>query len=193
MITTGEAAGLPPARMRASRRLRAAWSSLVWLAAVGLGAGLVSTGCGDDGDDADRTLELRTYRTALEPVIVEVSAIEALVAERAVGSSGVATAANLDAIYREVRPRLLEALVTLDRLPSPAQLADVHEAVRRLIVLRLDAYGLVMEGYAAGDDSVYGEAEEKLRQANALIPDINGRLCEVDVALGDRDSCRIVG
>ena len=193
MIDSAEMAGSSSARTRTLPKPRAARPRLLWLASALLGAAMVCGGCGDDGDDAERTLELRAYRTALEPVIVEVSAIEAEVAERAVGSSGVATAANLDAVYREVRPRLLEALVTLDRLESPAQLTDVHEAVRRLIVLRLDAYGLVMQGYAAGDDSVYAEAEEKLRQANALIPDINARLCDVDVALGDRDNCRILG
>jgi len=162
-----------------------------WLAAA-LVAAALGGGCGDTDDGVDR-VELRAYRTALEAVIVEVSAVEAEVTERAVGSSNVATAANLEAVYREVRPRLLEALLVADRIEPPGHLADVHAAVRRLIVLRLDAYALVMEGYAAGDESLYQVAEEKLAAANALIPEINLRLCEIDVALGDRDDCRILG
>jgi len=153
---------------------------------------LALTGCGGDGDEAGAE-QLRAYRVALEPVVAEVTAVEAEVVERAVGSTGVATAANLDAVYRDVRPRLLEALVELDRIAPPGRVADVHEAVRRLIVLRLDAYARVMTGYASGDESLYAGAEDLLRRANALIPEINARLCEVDVALGDRDNCRLVG
>ena len=191
MTGRGREARSPATAARQEGRQRHRWGRALLLGA--LTASLLGTGCGDTGDGDRAAAELRVYRVALEPVIVEVSAVETEVAERAVGSSGAATAANLDAVYREVRPRLLEALVELDRLRPPGQLADVHEGVRRLIILRLDAYGLVVSGYASGDESLYPEAEERLRQANALIPEINLRLCEVDVALGDRDDCRLVG
>ena len=61
-----------------------------------------------------------------------------------------------------------------------------------MIVLRLDAYALVMDGYSAGDDSNYPEAERKLADANALIPDLNDTLCDIDQALGATQNCRLV-
>ncbi|MFH1567414.1 MAG: hypothetical protein ABIL09_05380 [Gemmatimonadota bacterium] len=155
------------------------------------GLALLAAGCGD-GDGLGPVDDLRAYRTALEPVVQEVSAVEAEVIERAVGSANVATAANLDAVYRQVRPRLLETLVELDRIAPPPQLEELHGEIRAMIILRLDAYALVMRGYAAGDASLYPLAEDKLHGANALVPDINQRLCAVDVALGDRDDCRIL-
>jgi hypothetical protein len=156
---------------------------------------LIAVGCGDDDDDRGRfgdLTALRVYRDTLNPIADAVSAIEIDVQQRAVGSSDVATAANLSAVYTDVRPLLLETLVDFDRLTPPDQLLDLHGQIRRLIVLRLDAYRLVMEGYADGDSTVYEAAELKLRMANDLIPEINLGLCEVDVALGDLDDCRLL-
>lgn len=155
-------------------------------AALALAGALLLVGCGDD-DDAPfgDPAALRAYRNALNPVVDEVSAIDARVRERAVGSSDVATAANLNAVYLEVRPRLLEALVELDRIEPPGEVAGLHAQVRALVVLRLDAYRLVMEGFAAGDTTVYAAAEAKLRAANDLIPAINATLAEVDAALSE--------
>mgnify|MGYP006409867781 FL=1 len=151
------------------------------------------SGCGDDDDvrfgDPD---VVRDYRAALNPIIDEVSAIEVQVQERAVGSSNVATAANLNAVYADVRPQLLEVLVECDRLTPPRKLSNLHSDIRALMILRLDAYRIVMEGYAAADASVYAIAEGQLQQANELILDINLGLCEIDVALGDLDNCRLL-
>jgi len=164
----------------------------MWVAALLCG---VICGCGNGDSDTTRfgpTEELRAYRQALDPIALEVSAIEAEVRERAVGSRNEATAANLDAVYRDVRPRLLEALVELDRLEPPARLRDLQGDIRQLIILRLDAYSLVMAGYAEGDEGKYDLAEEKLRQANELILAVNLQLREVDVALGDAEGNRVV-
>ncbi|MED5415211.1 MAG: hypothetical protein VYC64_09690, partial [Candidatus Latescibacterota bacterium] len=90
--------------------------------------------CGDD--DSNRfgnTDDLRHYRDALNPIIDHVSAIEAQVQQQAVGSSNVATAANLNAVYREVRPQLLETLVDFDRLVPPKNLRTLHHDIRTLI------------------------------------------------------------
>ena len=154
----------------------------------------VVIGCGDDHEEGrfgDLTA-LRVYRDTLNPIVDTVSAIELDVQQRAVGSSNVATAANLSAVYADVRPLLLEAVVDFDRLTPPDQLLDLHAQIRRLIVLRLDAYRLVMEGVAAADSTVYETAEDKLRLANDSIPVINLGLCEIDVALGDLDDCRLL-
>tara|TARA_Y100000758_G_scaffold286153_1_gene236760 strand:+ start:776 stop:1321 length:546 start_codon:yes stop_codon:yes gene_type:complete len=149
--------------------------------------------CGDD--DSNRfgnTDDLRHYRDALNPIIDHVSAIEAQVQQQAVGSSNVATAANLNAVYLEVRPQLLETLVDFDRLVPPKNLRTLHHDIRTLIILRLDAYRIVMEGFAVGDSTVYATAETQLRQANELIVEINIELCEIDVALGDLEDCRLL-
>ena len=108
------------------------------------------------------------------------------------GSSNAATAANLNAVYLEVRPQLLEVLLSFDRIQPPPRLATLHDDIRRLIVLRLDAYGLVIEGFGAQNEDLYPVAEVKLRDANEVIPLINEQLCEIDVALGDRDDCRLL-
>ena len=163
-----------------------------------LGAALFSgliCSCGNGEGDTTRfglATELRTYRSALDPIAREVSAIEAQVQERAVGSRNVATAANLNAVYQEMRPRLLEALVELDRIEPPTRLQGLHRDIRHLIILRLDAYALVMAGYAEGDEGQYSIAEDRLRQANELILAVNLQLREIDVALGDVESNRVV-
>lgn len=165
-----------------------------WLSATLLWSGLI-WGCGNGDGDSTRfgpVPELRLYRSALDPIVQEVSAIEAQVQERAVGSSNVGTAANLDAVYQEMRPRLLEVLVELDRIEPPTRLQDLHDDIRRLVILRLDAYALVMAGYAEGDEEQYRTAEEKLQQANELILAVNLQLREIDVALGDVESDRVV-
>ena len=76
---------------------------------------------------------------------------------------------------------------------SPVELTGAILARIAQINPQLNAYRLVMEGFADGDPSAYDEAEAKLDAANALIPVINARLCEVDVALGDRDDCTVLG
>ena len=153
-------------------------------------------GCGneDDGETSfGDAADLRAYRNAINPIIDEVSAIENEVAQRAYNSSGtLATNENLNAVFQDARPRLLEALVDLDRIEPPSSLRSLHDDIRMMIVLRLDAYALVMDGYNADDDSKYPEAEQKLADANALIPDLNSTLCDIDQALGATQDCRLV-
>ncbi len=153
------------------------------------------SGCGDDDAKGHRFGEpdqVRSYRDALNPIIDQVSAVERQVHERAVGSSNVATAANLNAVYMDVRPMLLETLVDFDRLAPPRKLADLHQNIRSLIILRLDAYRLVMQGYATADSTLYSVAEGQLAQANDLILDVNLELCEIDIVLGDLQDCRLL-
>jgi hypothetical protein len=98
-------------------------------------------GCGDsDPDDPSETSygpleDVKAYRQNIEPIIVEVSAIEALVQERAVGSANVATAENLYPIYLEQRPKLLQIMEHIDRIKPPSALADLHQDIRRLVTL----------------------------------------------------------
>ena len=150
-------------------------------------------GCGDsDPDDPSETSygpleDVKAYRQNIEPIIVEVSAIEALVQERAVGSANVATAENLYPIYLEQRPKLLQIMEHIDRIKPPSALADLHQDIRRLVTLRLEAYGAVIDGWEAQDETRYEVAEGKLRQANALIVSLNEKLMDVDRVVGEAD------
>jgi len=158
--------------------------------------GLILAGCGSDDDDGTKfgdAAELRTYRGSINSIIDSVSAIDSTVVARAYNSSGtLATAENLNEVFLEVRPHLLEALVELDRVAPPARLLSLHNTIRSLIILRLDAYALVMEGFSTQDEALYTTAEEKLAAANAIIPDINNTLCDIDLALGATGQCRLL-
>ncbi|MDA0334438.1 MAG: hypothetical protein O2782_04665 [bacterium] len=150
-------------------------------------------GCGKDADTKfGATDDVRAYRSALNPLIEEVSAIEREVGERAVGADSVAIDSRIVPVYLELQPRLLAVQQTLAEIRPPRKLANMHDDINMLVQLRLDAYQIVIDGFAAGDISVYAEAVGRLAQANALILDINGQLCEVDVELDDRDDCRLL-
>ena len=133
--------------------------------------------------------EVEAYRALLNPVIDAANEVQGQVQEQAGGTGNVATAENLNAVYELVRPLLLEALVELDRILPPAALVALHEDVRLLLVLRLDAQALVMEGFAGddGEEENYRQAETKLEGANALIPGLNSRLCEIDNAINSNN------
>ena len=176
--------------MHCIRQLLLGKKSIANLSALAL---VATVGC----DGAKKTQygslnELREYRTLINPIIDEVSAIEREVRDRAVDKLDSALAEKLDEVYREVRPELLEVLVELDRIEPPPGLYSLHTDIRRLILLRLDAYAFVIEGVATGNEVLYDVAEKKLRAANELIPHVNERLCEVDITLGDLEDCRLV-
>jgi hypothetical protein len=113
-------------------------------------------GCGKDDDtkfcDTD---DVRAYRTALNPLIEAVSAIEREVGERAIGVDSVAIDSRIAPVYLELQPRLLAVQQALVGLRPPRKLADMHDDIKMLVQLRLDAYQLVIDGFAAGDISVY--------------------------------------
>ena len=167
--------------------------------ALVLSGGLIAvSGCGDDdpvsggrGDTPFGNLpEVEAYRSSLNPVIDTVNEVQTQVQEQAVGSGNVATAENLNSVYMTVRPRLLEALVELDRIVPPFALVPLHDDVRQLMVLRIDAQALVIEGFASGDgETMYAQAESKLAAANGLVVDLNTRLCTVDQAINPAVSC----
>ncbi len=167
------------------------------LALVLSGYLIAVSGCGDDdsvsgGFDTPfgNLPEVEAYRSSLNPVIDAVNEVQTEVQEQAVGSSNVATAENLNSVYTTVRPRLLEALVELDRIVPPPPLIPLHDDVRQLMVLRIDAQALVIEGFASGEgESMYAQAESKLAQANGLVVDLNARLCAVDQAINPGVSC----
>ncbi len=75
--------------------------------------------------------------------------------------------------------------------PLIDEVAEVVDDEGVSIDSRLNAE-IVIDGFAAGDISVYPTAVERRQQADDLVPAINVQLCEVDVVLGDRDDCRLL-
>jgi hypothetical protein len=150
--------------------------------------------CGNDDAETEfgAISDVRAYRGALNPLIDDVSAIEREVSERAIDADSVAIDSRIVPVYEELRPRLLAVQQALAEIPPPRKLRPLHADISQLVQLRLDAYQIVIDGFTAGDVSVYTDAVERLAQANALILDINAQLCEVDVALDDRDDCRVL-
>ena len=153
-------------------------------------AGLV--GCGDDLKSANQTLygnaaEVGAYRRQVEPVITAVNDIEMEWQSTAVGASGEATAANLATAFERLKPRLLQALEDFERIEAPPLLAPLHRDIRRLIILRLEAFDALLAGWNDADEAaaevLYEAAEGKLRLANELIPRLNRELQQVDMAL----------
>ena len=153
-----------------------------------------ASGCADNdsGTRFGPADQVRDYRSRLNPIIDDVGALENEVTDRAVSTSNRATPSNLDTVYRDIRPQLLEALVELDRIEPPTKLRHVHDSIRQLILLRLDAYAEVTAAVAGGSEGPLPEAEEKLRLANDMIRELNETLCEIDIALGDLEDCRLL-
>lgn len=147
--------------------------------------------CGRDDDkdtrfgDADDVL---AYRQALEPIIVEVSAIENEVTARAVNSDSVAIDADIAPVYEELRPRLLAVRDSLSTIQPPRQLRQLHDDILHMVQLRLDAYQRVIDGFSTGDIAQYDIAVENLRLANEAILAINEQLHAIDDALTDHDT-----
>lgn len=157
------------------------------------GLWLLLAGCGDGHDDtifgdAD---DVRAYRAALNPLIDEASAIESEVAE-VVDPDGVSIDSRLNAVFVELRPRLIAVQVGLAQIRPPRKLQGLHDEIEQMVQLRLDGFQIVIDGYAAGDTSVYPTAIERRREADELIAAINVQLCEIDIELGDRDDCRLL-
>ena len=151
-------------------------------------AGLGLWGCGDEDEGEAETpygtaAEVREYRRQLEPVIVEVNDIEMEVHRTAVGSSGQATAANLAAAFERLRPRLQAVLEAADQIAPPPLLGPLHQDIRRLIALRLEAFDTLLEGWSTANEDLYQVAEDRLSQANALIPELNEELESLDMAM----------
>jgi hypothetical protein len=171
--------------------VRNCWCRFTWL--VLSGAALAACG---DRDEADTRYgpagPLRVYRQRLDPVIDAINAVERQVADRAVGSSGQATAANLAAVYQQVRPRLEQAVADLAQLVPPPALAGLQRDIEQALRLRLAAYAAVLEGYGLQEEqgvnprseALYAQAEKQLRAANELLALANEELHQVDVALG---------
>lgn len=154
---------------------------------------LMLLACGDDDPQTrfGSVENVGRYRQALNPIIEAVSEIEAGVQQTAVGASGTATAANLAAAYERVLPDLVATRDAFERLIPPRRLSNLHRLIGDLIELRIAAYSLVLSGFAAGNETLYDDAERKLAEANDLIVQINELLRGVDAELAGAAAKRI--
>lgn len=157
---------------------------------------LLAVACGDDGDDGDDTKfgdadDVLAYRSALYPITVEVSAVEAEI-RSVLDDSLVAVDADLAPLYRQLRPRLQAVRDSLEVIRPPRKLRQLHAQIVDMVQLRIDAFGLVIQGFDTGDIALYDTAVEQIRQANELTGLINERLREVDDALLEHDDGRLL-
>ena len=163
---------------------------------------LAVAGCSDDAPQTEfgslKTVE--RYRDELEAIIVEANAIEQEVWERAVGSTGRATGQNLAPVYRELKPRLVALIVDVEEIAVPPKLTELHGEMRSALGLRLEAFDLVITGWATEQQQSYDEAqplyvdaEKKIAEANALLAAVGEVLLEVDIALAEAEGRTLVG
>ena len=75
------------------------------------------------------------------------------------------------------------------RQAPPPLLSPFHRDTKKLILLRLEAYRAAIEGFdvqqSGSDefDAYYADAEEKFRQANALIGELNTDMQNITAAV----------
>lgn len=130
-----------------------------------------------------------TYLVAIDPFVREISAIQADLEQRGVGSTGSAAAANLAPAAADAETSLKAILADFEELTPPPLLSPFHRDTKKLILLRLEAYRAAIEGFdvqqAGSDefDTYYADAEEKFRQANALIGELNTDMQNITAAV----------
>ena len=136
------------------------------------------------GDSA----EVQAYLVAINPFIQEVGKIH-LEINKAVGSSGKATSANLAPAMEKAKPRIQKAIKDFSLIPPPPLLAPLHADIKRLMVLRLNGYESTIRGWAIEkkegklDPKLEAEAENALREANQLINKLNQEMSQVYKAM----------
>ena len=70
---------------------------------------------------------------------------------------------------------------------------QLHGQIRELIRLRLEAFDALLEGFESADETLYALAEQRLRQANGLIIDLNEQLMEIDLGLTPASDATVTG
>ena len=159
-------------------------------------------GCGGDEEPQTPFGSVRSvegYREALEGIIVEANALEQEVRDRAVGSTGQATGQNLSPVYQELRPRLTALIAALEEVEPPRKLAEMHAEMQEALALRLEAFDLVIAGWAIEQERTFDEAQglyvdaaKKLNEANALLLSVGEVLLAVDIALAEAEGRTLV-
>lgn len=137
--------------------------------------------------------EVEAYLQQIGPYVQEVGSLQASV-EQGLSSSVAAggqrrgTGRNLSEGAASIHPRMQALLKEFDALHPPALLAPFHRDTKKLMLLRLEAYRLLMEGWqteeAGGDfQGLYDSAEAKLSAANDMIRSLNGQMAQIRESL----------
>ena len=130
--------------------------------------------------------EISAYLQTVNPYIRLVGELQ-LEVDGVVSTSGKATGKNLSEMMEQVRPQLEEALGQLEKIEPPPLLAPLHRDIKKLMIVRLDAYRLTIAGWYKeqedSDMSLYKGAETKLAEANQIIQQLNEDLKEINASL----------
>ena len=103
-------------------------------------------------------------------------------------------------VYRELKPRLVALIVDLEEIAVPQKLSEMHGDIRSALWLRLEAFELVIEGWATEQQQsyeeaqpLYADAEKKIDEANTLLAAVSEVLLQVDIALAEAEGRTLVG
>lgn len=132
--------------------------------------------------------QVQGYLNSINPFIQEVGKIH-LEVNKAVGASGQATNANLALAMGKVLPRLKTAIGQFKKIAPPLLLAPLHADIKKLMVLRLNAYETTINNWNIEkqdghlDSALVVKAENTLREANELIRKLNEQMSQVNLAM----------
>lgn len=143
---------------------------------------LVMVGCGKKPEDKPQPAsstpygspqDVSAYFQAIDPLVQQLNGLHQELYQK-VGSSGKATGANLAPAMAQGKPQLQQVLAQLEKTTPPPLLAPFHEQLKKLVLLRLDAYGLTAEGWKQEQaktpqfENQYNRGEAKLAEAQQL-------------------------
>ena len=132
--------------------------------------------------------DVKKYHDQITPLIQTGNALHMNVYE-AVGASNAATGQNLARAITnlQVSAKTQSLIDELDQIQAPPLLAPLHRDIGKMMLLRLEWYDLILKGWQLEqekqDDSLYAQAEVKLRELNALGEKLNVDLHEIYQAL----------
>lgn len=131
--------------------------------------------------------QVQGYLNSINPFIQEVGKIH-LEVNKAVGTSGQATTANLALAMGKGLPRLKAAIGQFEKIAPPLLLAPLHADIKKLMVLRLNAYEATINNWnieqqGVLDSGLVAKVENTLREANELIRKLNEQMSQVNLAM----------
>jgi len=132
--------------------------------------------------------QVQGYLNSINPFIQEVGKIH-LEVNKAVGTSGQATTANLALAMVKGLPRLKAAIGQFEEIAPPLLLDPLHTDIKKLMVLRLNAYKATINNWNIEkqgghlDSALVVKVENTLREANELIHKLNEQMSQVNLAM----------
>ena len=158
---------------------------------------LVAVSCGKKPEDKPPSAtstpygspqEIAAYLQVIDPLVMQLNNAHQELYKQ-VGTSGRATGANLAEAMQQGRPQLQQALAQLEKISPPSLLAPFHEKLKKLVQLRLDAYGQTIDGWQleqAKDPQFkhhYDQGEQQLAEAQSLGSQLGEERQQIQQAL----------